>query len=134
MIHKISLRFLMMQYEDKTDEFIRRVSKNTGIPRMKVRWVYSRYMQKITYGLANGSEINNRDFKLHLHYKTLRDTGLTERTIRRAIRPNISKYFLFYVVNFQAKRNYYNYRPTRWMKKKIRQYIEADENLEIVPQ
>ena len=137
-----------MEIQDLTTEMVeslvaRRDSKR--INKTVVRWVFKRYMQKIIYAIAHGyivkerNDIKRRELIVSLKYTTLNDykyhpRDIGEWIIRRAIRPKNSKFFLFHV--HIAACDYHKYKniASQYMKRKIRQYIEADHKLEIVPQ
>jgi hypothetical protein len=142
-----------MEVQDLTSKMISHVVVSPmGIQREKgkvskgiVRLIFKKYMQKLTYAISHGyivkdrNDIKNIELIISLKYTTLNDYKYYNRKVAgvlidRSIRPRNSRFFLFHV--HIAACDYYNYKntPTRYMKKKIRQYIEADHKLEIVPQ
>jgi len=137
-----------MEVPNLTKDMIDTVASNREKGKVKktvIRWVFKRYMQKLTYAIAHGyivkrrNDVKKRELIVSLKYTTLNDYKYHDREIgdwiiRRSIRPKNSKFFLFHVHILAC--DYYKYKniPTRYMKKKIRQYIEADHKLEIIPQ
>jgi hypothetical protein len=102
-----------------------------NLNRGQVMWIWRRYMHYLALSLAHGTQVKmSTRFQFVLKYRIPR-----YESTRKGIRTAISDRFAFHVfILGRFEKMKYHYRPTKWMHKKIKQAIDMDRKLEIIPQ
>lgn len=132
----------MSSYPDVTNEILnniverRKHSLYHSVTRQHAKWIYRQYMLYMISAVGSGYQVPAGKFShFKLYYITYRDKR-TRRFYRAGIRSRCFSYFTFflrYVFTYKKESSYY-YKPTRWMVRKLRERIDSDFNLQIVPQ
>ena len=140
MILRTNLRYSRMEHKDLTKLIVKKIVRRRPyykLTMVQVMWIWKRYMQYMAISLAYGTQVKMSTRLQFVLGFTKLDCRGKEKQKRRliGIKTIISGYFRFHVMILgRFEKMGYTYRPTKWMHKKIKEVIDIDSKLEIIPQ